>query len=449
MAIDYEELLQGVCVIIDDEIKKPDSPANNLVKSIKEKGIPIIEYDTIPESAIKSFHGISYMILDWCFKKPSGVPEDVSMGDAATETAQNNALAFLKEILNQYFIPIFILTGQDFDAVKNVLIEEELFRDNEPNRIMVIGKNEIDSYEGYKRKITEWMRKTPSALALKIWEKEASVSKHKMFNDLYRASPRWVKILRESIDNDTGKNEKATNQEFQGLLNNNFINRMKEGEYSKIEIRRGTASNPQEIQDVLEGERFIRYSEKPDSTYTGDLYKKNDPENDEYYLNIRAQCDNTHSEDANIYVLTGKKPRNQITRGRMKLLIEANDEGAGIKAITINGKKYSKGELEGFSNDDIQRINAEIEGKRDAIAFSNGELIAKKTEAFLPCVDGQQVLHFDFHDFQIYKKEELEAKATLIGRLIPPYITKIQQEFSAYMIRAGVMALPPELFFDN
>lgn len=75
-----------------------------------------------------------------------------------------------------------------------------------------------------------------------------------------------------------------------------------------------------------------------------------------------------------------------------------------------------------------------------------GEIIEKKTNAMVSCIADQYLLEFGFSSFKTLPKSELESESKRIGRLIPPYITRIQKSFSSYMIREGVPAIPEELF---
>ena len=62
MAINSEELLRGVCVIIDDDVRIKDTDACLLYEDIQNSGLPIVAYEKIPENAIDSFHNISFSI---------------------------------------------------------------------------------------------------------------------------------------------------------------------------------------------------------------------------------------------------------------------------------------------------------------------------------------------------------------------------------------------------
>ncbi len=47
-------------------------------------------------------------------------------------------------------------------------------------------------------------------------------------------------------------------------------------------------------------------------------------------------------------------------------------------------------------------------------------------------------------DLVIKKFKELKDKR--IGRILPPYITRIQQKCSQYIVREGTMPIPKEIF---
>lgn len=45
MAINSEELLRGVCVIIDDDVRKKGTDAYLLYEDIQNSGLPIVAYE--------------------------------------------------------------------------------------------------------------------------------------------------------------------------------------------------------------------------------------------------------------------------------------------------------------------------------------------------------------------------------------------------------------------
>ena len=74
--------------------------------------------------------------------------------------------------------------------------------------------------------------------------------------------------------------------------------------------------------------------------------------------------------------------------------------------------------------------------------------ITAKPEVILACVDNGKIIKFRM-DLVIRKFREIKDKR--IGRVLPPYITRIQQKCSQYIVREGTMPIPREIFdsFDE
>ena len=63
-------------------------------------------------------------------------------------------------------------------------------------------------------------------------------------------------------------------------------------------------------------------------------------------------------------------------------------------------------------------------------------------------MDNGKIIKFRM-DLVIRKFREIKDKR--IGRVLPPYITRIQQKCSQYIVREGTMPIPREIFdsFDE
>ena len=143
--MDYysEGILNGICVIIDDEAEKEDTDANELVKSIKKEGALVATYDHIPQDeTIDYLCNASYIIVDWDYSK-ADLPEGTSLGEQGQTSNKQNVLTFLQEILDKFFIPIFLITGKELDDVRSNMIQVGLLSETEPNRIILKTKDEI------------------------------------------------------------------------------------------------------------------------------------------------------------------------------------------------------------------------------------------------------------------------------------------------------------------
>ena len=73
-----------------------------------------------------------------------------------------------------------------------------------------------------------------------------------------------------------------------------------------------------------------------------------------------------------------------------------------------------------------------------------GEFLEKKTEAIISCVAGEIAIKFDLKSLQIEKFDEWKDK--YIGRILPPYITRIQQKFGQFIVREGILPVPEDIF---
>lgn len=444
-----EDLFRGIGVIIDDEIKDNDSEAYKMACDFREHGVPIVEFDSIPdETIIDSLQNISFAVLDWEFKsKPFEFDQEidlgVSVGSSLKEEQRQSILSFLEDLLSKTFIPVFIITGQDFEDVKAELIDKKVYSEDKPTRIMLQSKESISGYNDLIREVHTWLENTPSALALKIWEKEAVRTKNKMFLELYKASPNWVNVLLKSMRNDSGNKDRTVNHEFNEFLNNSFVNRMSDGPYSQIKNIRKDGKNQEEIRRILQGERYIEYNsdDLPEIALVGDLYKSKVGE--EYYLNIRAQCNTIRNDNPVLYLIPGKemdislisRPFSISLRKRMR-----------ENVIMVNQTPFPVDSLLHASENDKTRFNQCVQSMNKNVVFQRGEIIEKKTEAIVACIANKYLIRFQFDAFEAIKKSNLEERAVRIGRLLPPYITKIQSRFASYMVREGVMALPDELF---
>ena len=76
---------------------------------------------------------------------------------------------------------------------------------------------------------------------------------------------------------------------------------------------------------------------------------------------------------------------------------------------------------------------------KDAIIFDSGEFHEKINCSYASFVQGN-ILCFTFRELKIKKWKDI--KDYRIGRLLPPYITKIQQKYASYLQRLGLPSIP-------
>lgn len=68
----------------------------------------------------------------------------------------------------------------------------------------------------------------------------------------------------------------------------------------------------------------------------------------------------------------------------------------------------------------------------------------KKSEIIIACVAGKKVLKFRLDIHQVKKYNQMKDK--LIERILPPYITQIQQSCANHIVREGIMPTPEAIF---
>ena len=442
-----EQLFRGVGIIIDDDAKKDGTPAFELLTSIQNEKRPMVIYDFIPDEAeIDSFGNIAFIILDWDFSgqiKSSLEDSDISLGSELLHDQEQTIMSFLKKLLEKMFVPVFLITGQDFAKVKEELIDAGIYSEDKPSRIMLKAKSDIKDYSTLMEQIQKWLTTSPSAFVLKLWEKEAVVAKNSMFLDMYNASSDWVNVLLGILKEDTKNNKKAVNHDFAEILNSNFVNRIaKMADYVAVE---GTSEkyNVDEIRKVLQGERYIPYTDDsiPSVSYTGDLYQdSNEDATYPYRLNVRAQCDMIREDNPRLYLIRGKEVDVTNIMKQSEISIK---EDEGEKILTIGGQQYQLKNLN--LEGETDRFNKDMKIYERSLIYNNGDILEKKMHSVIACIADKKFIEFNFRKFEIEKKKDVEGEAKRIGRVLPPYITKVQNAFAAYMIRVGVMPIPEKL----
>lgn len=392
--MDIDKLFVGIAIIVDDEVGNKNANINNLLKQIEIKKIPYISYKELPDGeVIRHLGESSFIILDWKLQQENLEAEigaGVKMPESISKDSIQENIDFLKLLIKNYFGPIFIFTNEDKESVIKELKEKDLYHDDRPNVILVKNKSDLTDDNKLFEEIELWLKKTPSIYVLKQWESGYRNAKNLLFQDFYERSPFWPIVLWNSYKSD-GTN---MSRELGDIITRNLYTRMAPFSFESAVLEvAATCSNQEEVRCVLEGERFIKGEQlNKDEIFTGDIF--HGETDGRYLLNIRAQCDLVRDKNPELYCLKGR-------------VIDEN---------TINTE--------------------------EGIPFQNGEFREKKTHAIVSCIDDGKIIEFLFQDLKIKKWNELKEKR--IGRLLPPYITRIQQQYSLYFQRQGLPRTPDE-----
>jgi len=403
--MDIKKLLSGIAIIIDDKIKKEDS--KDLILKIrdqlKENQTSILEYEDLPgEQEIQNFKNISFILLDWeLFDRPEP-------GMSMDETLFiNNNIKFLKEINNVSFTPVFIFSNQSPDSIIRKLSEEGIYKEGSNNYIFIKQKQYLISDDKENLLFTEienWLKKTPSMYVLKEWEHSLNKAKRDLFWSFYEINHNWPSVLQKTFTDDGSD----VNYELGNFIYKNISARTEQITFDNdILNQEDDDISTEDIRKVLEAERFVKDDALPDMPFTGDLFEYeadvNGSKEKRYYLNIRPECDIARKNNPELYCL---------------------------ECRIINDERINSDKL-----------------------FNKGSFIEKVNNAYIPFINNGEIIEVCFRNMKIFKwKEKLKDenakeiekmfKETRIGRLLPPYITKVQQRYSFYLQRQGLPAIP-------
>ncbi|MCK4377413.1 MAG: hypothetical protein KAV97_04280 [Actinomycetia bacterium] len=406
--MDIKKLLSGIAIIIDDKIKKEDSQdlILNIRDKLKDNHVSILEYEDLPDdSEIQNFNNISFILLDWqLFERPEP-------GMLMDETLFiNNNIKFLKDIRKVSFTPVFIFSNQPPNSIIRKLSEEGIYNEGSNNYIFIKQKEDIISDVDNNllfNEIENWLKETPSMYVLKEWEHSLNKAKKNLFWSFYEINHNWPSVLSKTFKGDGSD----VNYELGNFIYKNLSARAEQVAFDdNILNQEDDNISKEDIRKVLEAERFIKSDALPDIPFTGDLFEciVEGSEEKRYYLNIRPECDIARDKKPELYCL---------------------------KCRILNEEKINSGE------------------KEDNVPFIQGNFIEKVNNAYIPFIDGGKIIEVLFRNMTIFKWEEKLKdkndketgkmfKETRIGRLLPPYITKVQQRYSSYLQRQGLPAIP-------
>ncbi|MDD5672935.1 MAG: hypothetical protein PHC61_02120 [Chitinivibrionales bacterium] len=405
MTIKISELFKGVSIVIDDEVDDTKANITQILKQISSLEIPIVKYAKLPsEGEVSHFQNLSFVLFDWRLIKPDLSTADVAAGVSIPPGLENayieQNIRFIRNLNAVCYCPIFVFTNEDKDFIIAKLNSEHVFESDKPCNVLIRSKSTLQEEGSLQKAIEEWIKTNPSIYVLKEWEREYQRSKNRLFFEFQNLSPVWPQIMWKCFEEDGGNKS----LELGELISRNLDTRMKPFEFDETFLK-GTDAKPDrnELRQVLEGAKFLKQLHEKDIS-TGDVYLEEyqDAEGAKrrYWLNIRAQCDLVRNENPHLYCLPG-----------YELTQKAN-------------------------------------GKIDNISFSQGEFVEKGYHAIVPFIDNGKIIEFKFSEFEIRQKSSLPgASIKRIGRILPPYITKIQQRFALYLHRQGLPRIPDEAIF--
>lgn len=377
---DTLELFSGIGIIIDDAFGRED---NDIIKKIKTSFMK----KNIP---ILTFNELPELSMVSHFKSASFIILDWNLTEAPSvpEAVVQDIIEFIKEVNSYAYLPIFIFSNEEPNDIILKLDEANINSKN----IFVKQKNELRTSRQLFSVIKKWIRDTPSIYVLKKMDTSISKSKNDLFWDFQNINSNWVYILQKTIKLDGAD----ANIDLLDILLKNLIARSYYTEFNIPSKRIKNTNLKEDIRKVLECERFLTKN-LPDKPCFGDVFKITNNDNTSYFLNIRPDCDTIRGNDkTELYCLKGR---------------------------IVNEEKINN-------------------RSKDMVKFEKGSFINKIFNFYIPFIDNGLIIEFQFHDLKTKKWKEI--KNYKIGRLLPPYITRVQQNYSLYSQRQGLPSIPKE-----
>ena len=428
--MDIKELFKGVAVVIDDEVYDERKQIFKIIAQLEKENIPILKYEYLPENdEVINFQNVSFVLLDWELQ-PTITDSSTSSVTGATDTIvikpsgseSNENIEFIKYLREISFIPIFIFSHLDSNTIITKLEENGLYKKGTSNYIFVKAKNNLVSEENALfNEIYNWLKQTPSIYVLKEWEKSLNEAKNKLFWDFYNINHKWPSVLQKTFTEDGSD----VNYELGNFIFKNIMARTEPIEFDKEILKiEDNDLTKEEIRKVLEAERFINNdSLPPNIPFTGDLFAlhhyeiivDSKKEKEKLFINIRPDCDIIRDKD-------------NIEKGQ--------------KALVNDNPDY---------NPNLYCLECEVVKDKD-IELDKGAIIERKNSSIIPFVYNGKILKINFDKIHIFQwnqslmtkegTKERIFKEARVGRVLPPYITAIQQKYAFYLQRQGLPAIP-------
>lgn len=392
----FKDIFHNPVVVVDDEITQVQSEICQIRNEIRKLNIPTIDYDYIPdEEIIKNLSNVSFIIMDWNFENRGkerfdfgDVDEEIEYPDEMKREDRSKVISFVKSIIENYTVPVFFFTAEATEEIKEIMTEEGI-EETAISQIFFCEKTDLLEPNAMIERIIGWIEERPAVYVLKKWETEAAITKNKMFLDLNGKSAHWAGTVWKSIQHDGD-----SNYEFTNFINRQFVNRFDTIIFDGEWIDKTGSVGYDELRRIMQAERYITYEEgiRPKYLHTGDLFVDNDCQ---YWVVVSAQCD---------------LARHKACKNDNVILVKGN-------AISVD--------------------------QSGGIAGNESEYYDTRMSVYEMCIADNYLVEFKMGEYKMYNPIKAnDSSCKLIGRLLPPNITRIQQKFSSYIVREGEMSTP-------
>jgi len=308
--------------------------------------------------------------------------------DAPDEVLLGDNVEFIEKVHKVSFVPIFIFTNEEPSSVIELLQSKGIYSDKKNNLIFVKNKEDIETSDKLFTAIEEWVKQTLPVYIIKEWDNKKRIASTELFQRLYKINPCWVDIFIRTSEKDGVNSAYELNE----LLFENLHSQMQLINLTDLPSHdSGMRYNANEIRDIMQGQRILpKENLLPEMIFTGDIYY----ESGEYYINVRPQCDCI--------------PRDGVSLDDIALYLIKGEEKQ------ISQCNYSR---------------------------KNGNFADIETRVTIFPID-HKAIQFGLGEFSVKRFSDMKEKR--IGRLLPPFITKLVQKYALYMQRQALPRIPED-----
>ena len=396
--MDTRDLMSGIAVVIDDAFASgqdgADDPSDgeDLIWKIvdwfeTEWTVPFVKRKSLPKEASwpNLLRAASFVLLDWRLWGKGG------------ETLRQSVIEDIKGFLTsarQNLVPVFILTNENPEEVTAELgeLSDEVFDAAAAGTNFVFVEQKSRLWSGTSVEVTklrDWVYGNASVYALKTWHHVLDDAKAELFQAMCRRSVNWPRVFWETYRTDGAEPSASLTM----LINDSLTGRMRVDAFEEEHLGgQGTDVSAEELRGLI-AETSFRDNEvlPPDEVRCGDLYAGEDRQ---YWLNLRPDCD-------------------CIPRG--------DGDVADVDVYCVKGKRLRPGDERKLFN-------------------KNGYFEERVSQSVVfGVVEGKSVL-FQFDKLRVCKYAEVRDQR--VGRLLHPYVTRVQQRYALYIQRQALPRIP-------
>lgn len=391
--MDLKGLLSGIAVVIDDRIgidaggdrSAAEDPIVEIVQRLEQEwNLPCYRASSMPPEEMWPglLQTASFVLLDWKLWPPNAASQLEQVG------IEKN-VRFLKQA-KEYFVPVFIFTNDAPEDVKDHLPQAIYNKETaEKSFVFIQRKSELLSNDDLNLKVVDrWMRGNASVYALKAWNRTFLAARKELFGSMYAKSADWPKLFWKAYKDDSVDPGSSLTH----LINDNLRGRMRTGSFDPDVLAAGVGEDVsmKDLRALIAEVSFQSKKAMPDNEIRcGDLFRR--PKG-RFLLNVRPDCDcvprDTESGEVDLYCIEGRKMSDSQL-----------------------GRKVQHGQI--------------VEGIAECIIFA--------------VCEGRSV-RFDFKKLSVEKFKEL--KEDRVGRVLHPYLTRLQQRYALFLQRQGLPRIP-------